>query len=191
MRRVSSSWVFAAASLLIASGARAQEPTNSTEEATPSLGVDGRQLQGVGAEGQRPPVQLPSQASTGEERANTAGRSTEPRRANGFTEEERQAMRERRQYMSEEERAAQRRGPQGANAGQFPGRGQTGGVFPGRGETGGVFPGGGSQGGAFPGRGQTGGAFPGGGHRGGAFPGGRRAPGGMPQRGAPRGGRGR
>ena len=73
MRRVSSSWVFAAASSLIASGVLAQEPTNSTEDATPSLGVDGRQMRGVGAEGQRPPVQLPSEALTGEERSGENG----------------------------------------------------------------------------------------------------------------------
>lgn len=197
MKYVNGTWAFVAASFVIASGVWAQEPTNSTAEATSSLGVDGRQMQGVGAEGQRPPAQLPSEASTGEERSSAPGRSTELRRATGFTEDERQAMRERRQFMSEEERAAareraaQRRSAQGANNGQFPGGGHTGGVFPGRGETGGVFPGGGPQGEAFPGRGQTGGAFPGSGQTGGAFPGGHRAPGGMPQRGTPRGGKGR
>ncbi len=105
-----------AVSLVVAGGVCAEDSEGDANPPPQRPGFGGPEAQGPVTEEQRQAAQGPG---------------AESRRPGGFTEEKRQAMRERRGSMSNEERAAAREGAEQRRGGQARGGGQSGRQFPG------------------------------------------------------------
>ena len=117
-----------AVSLLVAGGVCAEDSEGDANPPPQRPGFGGPDAQGPLTEEQR---QARRDGMSDEQRAaaqgrGVQGRGAEPSRPGGFTEKERQAMRERRGSMSNERRAAGREGSEQRRGRQAPGGGQSG-----------------------------------------------------------------